>query len=121
MKRALRVFLFAAGIVLLAFFAAMSFFSLSDSFASYRLMKEHAEHALLEKLYVEQQLRDVRASSTRQGYDIENVNIVEKTSLNRIDLRGVGLTPGEHRPFSPSEVELTVLRQDHGHSEGAGD
>ena len=111
MQRALRVFIIITGLTSLLFFAVMSFFSLSDSFASYRLTKEYADHALLERSYVEQQLHDVRAHSVRRGYDIEEVGILEVTSLNRIDLRGVGLNPGENRPFSPSEVDFTVLEQ----------
>lgn len=108
----MKTFLITVSIVVLAFFAIVSFFSLSSSFASYRSAKGHAEHVLLDRSYVEQQLRDVQENSMRHRYDNEQIGIVEMTSLNRIDLRGTELTPGGHRPFSPQGVEFTVLEQD---------
>ncbi|MDE0243245.1 MAG: hypothetical protein OYG31_00830 [Candidatus Kaiserbacteria bacterium] len=114
MKRTLRTGISVAVFIFLSFVALTSFLSLKDSFASYRQSRKYANHALLERSYVEQQLLDVQMISARQGYDIERVEVLEQTSLNRIDLRGVSLNPGENRPFSPNEVDFTVLEQETG-------
>lgn len=111
MRRTLRTAIGMALFFLVSFVATASFFSVRDSFVSYRQAREYADHARLERSYVEQQLLDVKTFSTRQGYDIERIGVLEMTSLSRIDLRGVGLNPGENRPFSPNEVDFTVLEQ----------
>ena len=103
-----RKFVFLLIVVgLFVFFAVISVVHMSTSFAVYKVGKERLWHATLEREYVSTWLNSLEKNTLRRQYGSEN--IVDDGEFRSIEIRGVGPSPAQDRPYVEGEDHFNVI------------